>query len=55
MIYRDIILDLNIVTDGYTGIHIDPFANNGIFTDGHALTDLGVMPDAGTLTDLGFV
>src|SRR5215510_3554048 len=55
VIHRNIILDLNIVTNGYTSIYIDPFTDNAIAADFHTLAYLGVMPDAGAFSDLGFI
>src|SRR5262245_8373243 len=55
MIYRDIILNLDVIANGNDCVHIHAFANNAFFANGHIFTHLCLMPDAGPLPYGSFV
>jgi hypothetical protein len=55
VVNRNIILYFDVISDRDTGIDIYPLADNTIPADLSAFTHLGLMPDAASFPNLGFL
>src|SRR5262245_28801022 len=55
MIHRDIILNLDVLANGNTCVHVYTFTDDAFFANCHIFTHLCLMPDAGSLPYGSFV